>query len=148
MIEITEQMRHLIESAANEGAFCLVATAAPDGWPQISPKGSMMVHDDRTLAFWERARGGTLDNARQNPRVSVYYRNGARKGELPRGSGWRFYGIARICESGPDRDRVMKRTPKAELDRDPKREGVAVLIELTRITDIAGNVLQESSDAP
>jgi hypothetical protein len=41
---------------------------------------------------------------------------------------------------------VMIRTVKAELDRDPERQGVAVLVRLDRITDLAGNVLQQKEE--
>ena len=37
----------------------------------------------------------------------------------------------------------MNRTVQAELDRDPERIGVAVLIKLDRIVELNGNVLQE-----
>ena len=37
----------------------------------------------------------------------------------------------------------MNRTVQAELDRDPERAGVAVLVKLDRVVELNGNVLQE-----
>ena len=56
---------------------------------------------------------------------------------------WRFYGTAVVYESGPIREEVMSRTVEAELERDPERLGVAVLIKVNKIAELAGNVLQE-----
>ena len=38
---------------------------------------------------------------------------------------------------------VIRRTGRAELDRDPERQGAAVLVKPDRIVDLGGNVLQE-----
>jgi hypothetical protein len=43
---------------------CLLATALPNGYAQVSPRGSTMVYDDEHLALWERGRGSTTDNLR------------------------------------------------------------------------------------
>ena len=37
----------------------------------------------------------------------------------------------------------MARTVQAELDRDPERLGVAVLVRVDKITELSGNVLQQ-----
>ena len=37
----------------------------------------------------------------------------------------------------------MDRCVQAELDRDPERLGVAVLIKIDKITDLSGEVLQQ-----
>ena len=58
-------------------------------------------------------------------------------------SRWRFYGTAEVHESGPIRDDVMSRTVEAELERDPDRLGVAVLIKVNKVAELSGNVLQE-----
>jgi hypothetical protein len=38
---------------------------------------------------------------------------------------------------------VKDRCVQAELDRDPERLGVAVLVKIDKITELSGNVLQE-----
>ena len=37
----------------------------------------------------------------------------------------------------------MNRTVQVELDRDPERTGLAILVKLDRVTDMGGNVLKE-----
>lgn len=137
MIKLTDEMRDLLDTALADGYSCLVGTSSRDGWPQISPKGSVMVYDDETLAYWERARRSGLANLLENPKVVVYYSNSEKRIR------WRFYGEASIEESGAVRDDVMSRTVQAELDRDPERQGVAILIRVDQVGELSGNILQQ-----
>ena len=126
MIDLSD-MAEYVDRAHESGLTCLVATASADGRPNIAFKGSMMVWDRDHLAFWERARGETLAHLRENPRIAVVYRNKAA------GKAWRFYGVAEVHESDPLREQVMARTIPDELERDPERKGVAVLIRVDRV---------------
>ena len=137
MIKLTEEMKELFDTALADGFACLVGTATKDGQPQISPKGSVMVFDDETLAYWERAKRSGLANLEENPKVVVYYSHPVKRIR------WRFYGEASVHESGPIREDVMSRTVQAELDRDPEREGVAVLIRVDQVGELSGNILQQ-----
>lgn len=143
MIKLTPLMSELISQAPRDGLHCLIATATQDSWPQIAPKGSLRVLDEQSLCYWERSLGHVYDSLRANPRVTVYYRNAARKDDLPRGAGWRFCGLASVVQSKGDRQRVIALMPKDEMDRDLDRKGSAILIKVVRITDIFGNVVQE-----
>ena len=143
MIKITEQMKRLIELAPSEGVFCMVATISGEGWPHMGPKGSMMVHDEQTLVYWERGLKTTHDNIGANPRMSVYYRNSKRRDELPSGAGWHFYGFGEIHRGDAVWQEILALVPKIELDYDPDHNGAAILIRLHRITDANGGVLQE-----
>ena len=71
MIELTDEMKGLLYSALADGFTPVVGTASKDGWPQISPKGSVMVYDKETLAYWERAKRSAMENLEENPRVVV-----------------------------------------------------------------------------
>ena len=51
MIKLIDQMHELIDNALANGCPCILATAAPDGEPDIGYKGSMMVFDDESLAY-------------------------------------------------------------------------------------------------
>jgi len=126
MIDLSE-MAEYVDRAHENGLTCLVATASADGRPNIAFKGSMMVWDRDHLAFWERAKGETLAHLRENPRIAVVYRNKAA------GKAWRFYGVTEVHESDPLREQVMTRTIPDELERDPERKGVAVLIRVDRV---------------
>ena len=137
MIEMTGEMKEMVDRANADGIACTLGTADRDGQPQLSLKGSVMVFDSETLAYWERSKRTALENVAENPKVVILYNN---MGERIR---WRFYGTAVVHESGPIREEVMARTVQAELDRDPERLGVAVLVKVNKIGELNGNVLQE-----
>jgi len=137
MIDMTGEMQELVDRANGDGFSCTLGTADKNGQPQLSLKGSVMVFDFETLAYWERAKRSALENVAQNPKVVILYNNPERRIR------WRFYGTAVVHESGPIRDAVMSRTVQAELDRDPDRLGVAVVVRVDKISELSGNILQE-----
>jgi hypothetical protein len=90
---------------------CLVGTVLPNGYAQITPRGSTMVFDDRHLALWERGKGSTTGNLADGSKVTVYFRKPSLRGDgtLPAGGIARFYGIARLHKSGPQYEEVWRR---------------------------------------
>jgi hypothetical protein len=66
---LTPDMKRIIE----EQRLGFVATAAPDGTPNVSPKGTFVVLDDETIAFGEIRSPGTIRNLRTNARVEVNF---------------------------------------------------------------------------
>ena len=96
MIKITPVMKDLLDKALADGTPCLIGTASKDGHPQISPKGSVAVYDDHTLCYWERSHRTSQQRIGENPYVTVYYRNPARKENPYRASCIRFHGKARL----------------------------------------------------
>lgn len=127
MIDLSE-MAEFVDNAAAQGVPALVATSGADGQPNLAFKGSLMVWDKDHLAFWERAKGDTLTDLQENPKIAAVYRN------REAGKMWRFWGEVQLLESGALRDEIMGRTIQAELDRDPERTGVAVLIRIDRVS--------------
>lgn len=138
MVKISATLAALVDAALADGVPCLVGTVSRDGRPQISPKGSVLVLDETTLAYWERSLRGAATNVGANPFVVVYYRNPAKADLLPRGAAVRFHGTATIHESGPLRDTVWERTVPAERERDPERKGVAVVVRVDTLEDLTG----------
>jgi len=135
MISISDQMKELIDNALANGSPCILATVSADGEPDIGYKGSMMVFNNESLAYWERTKRVHMKNVKENPRVIVLFRDAKTK------AAWRFHGTATMHESGPIRDQVMARTVKDELDKDPERKGASVVIRLDKITNMGGQVL-------
>ena len=87
---LTADMKRIVE----EQLLGFVATTAPDGAPNVSPKGTFFVVDDNTIAFGEIRSPGTIRNLRTNPRIEVNFVDPfVRKG-------FRFAGTARIIERG------------------------------------------------
>jgi pyridoxamine 5'-phosphate oxidase-like protein len=143
MIQMTAEMGRWLDLAPEDGAPCLVGTSTKDGRPQISPKGSVALFDPETLSFWERSFRSSYGAIEENPQVVVYMRNPKRK-EIPhRGAALRFHGVARIATSDAERERAWQLSSKGEQERDPERKGVAILIRVDLIEDLAGTVVME-----
>lgn len=121
----------------------LVAVALPDGFAQVSPRGSTMVFDDEHLALWERGKGSTNAALQDGTKVTVFFRKPALResGQLPKGGIARLYGTARIHRSGGIYDEVWRRLIQPEKDRDPEKRGFAVLIDVERVEDLDGDPL-------
>ena len=122
---------------------CLVATVLPNGFAQVTPRGSTMVYDDDHLALWERGQGSTTANLQNGTKVTVFFRKPALReaGILPKGGIARFYGTARLYRSGPIYEEVWTRLIQPEKDRDPDKKGFAVLIEVVRAEELDGTPL-------
>ena len=87
---LTPDMKRIVE----EQRLGFVATAAADGTPNVSPKGTFVVLDDKTIAFGEIRSPGTIRNLRVNPRIEVNFVDPfVRKG-------YRFAGKAAVVERG------------------------------------------------
>jgi predicted pyridoxine 5'-phosphate oxidase superfamily flavin-nucleotide-binding protein len=127
MIELTDEMKELLDSSLADRMPVMVATASKAGVPDISFKGSAMVWDREHLAFWERYHGETERNLVENPHVTLYYRNPDKR------IGWRFFGTAELLTEGELREQIMARVNEIELSRDPERKGTAVLIRVDRV---------------
>jgi hypothetical protein len=123
---------------------CLVATVLPDGFVQVTPRGSTMVVDDEHLGLWERGQGSTSANLGNGTKVTVFFRKPQLResGLLPKGGIARFYGTAAIHRSGPVYEEVWKRLVQPEKDRDPDKKGFAVLIRVQRAEDLGGKPLE------
>lgn len=130
------------------GAFpanvCLVGLVMPDGYAQISPRGSTMVYDEQHLALWERGKGSTNKLLQDGTKVTVFLRKPQLReaGILPKGGVARFYGTAKLHRSGAAYDKVWQQLVQPEKDRDPEKKGYAVLIKLERAEDLDGQPLK------
>jgi predicted pyridoxine 5'-phosphate oxidase superfamily flavin-nucleotide-binding protein len=84
--QLTEDMRAVIESAH----LCFAATVTPDGRPNLSPKGTIRVFDERRLCFLDIASPTTRSNLERNPWIELNVVE-----HLSR-RGYRFYGRATL----------------------------------------------------
>ena len=134
--ELTDEMREAFANAITDRAPVMVATSGASGMPDLAFKGSAMVWNDDHVAFWERALGTTLQNMRENPQICLMYRN-AEKRQV-----WKMFGVCELHDSGELRQQVMDRTIQLELDRDPDRKGVAVIIRIDKVIQL-GQVIME-----
>ncbi len=87
---LTDEMRRLIE----EQRLGFVATANPDGSPNLSPKATFVAVDSHTIGFAEIRSPRTLANVQRDGRVEVNFVDPfARRG-------FRFRGAARFVMRG------------------------------------------------
>jgi uncharacterized protein len=66
-MRLTDEMKRMIEHLR----LCYVATATPDGKPNLSPKGTLKVWDDETVVFADIASPTTIRNLRVNPFIEI-----------------------------------------------------------------------------
>ena len=123
----------------------LVATVLPNGFAQVSPRGSTIVFDDEHLALWERGKGSVNAQLKDGAKVTVFFRKPELReaGILPLGGIARFYGTVKVFKSGPVYDEIWKRLVQPEKDRDPEKKGYAVLIQVDRAEDLIGQPLSQ-----
>ena len=123
---------------------CLVATVLPNGFAQVTPRGSTLVFDDTHFSLWERGRGSTADNLADGTKVTIYFRKAQLRadGILPKGGIARFYGTAQVHKSGPTYEAVWTRLIQPEKDRDPDKKGFAVLIQVERAEELDSTPLK------
>src|SRR2546430_17534189 len=81
---------------------CLVATVLPNGFAQVTPRGSAMVYDDDHLALWERGKGSTNTNLVNYSKVTMFFRKPQLRepGVLPKAGIARSYGTAAVHRPG------------------------------------------------
>jgi hypothetical protein len=123
----------------------LVGTVQPNGYAQITVRGSTMVYDDEHLALWERGRGSTNAAIQNGTKITVFFRKPPLResGLLPRAGVARFYGTAEVHKSGPVYDRVWDKLIEPEKKSDAEKKGYAVLIKIERAEDFGGNPLPQ-----
>lgn len=138
MIQLTDEMRERIGKAFKEKKYCVWATTSRDGFPDISFRGSTFVWDDEHIAFWDRSRGLNTKNLEESGKVCMLYFDSTAR------VGWRFYGKATLYKEGEMREKIMGRTIKDELDKDPERKGYGVLVRVDKVRRYSGDeVFQE-----
>ncbi|MGH7039614.1 MAG: hypothetical protein ACREFK_13125 [Stellaceae bacterium] len=127
-------------NSAYPAHVCLVGSVLPDGFAQMTPRGSTMVFDDAHLALWERGKGSTSGNLADGAKLTIFFRKPQLRedGVLPKGGIARFYGRAQVHRSGPAYEEVWRRLVQPEKDRDPEKKGFAVLIAVERAEDLDG----------
>jgi hypothetical protein len=83
-----------------------VATAAKDGTPNVSIKGSLRLLDDEHLVFADIYSLKTRKNLQENPRVAIMvYEEAGRRGYM-------FKGSAELLANGPLYDKTVENMKK------------------------------------
>ena len=143
MAKIPEYLWDHINNAYPKNV-CLISTVLPDGFAQVSPRGSVVVYDPDTLAYWTLGSGSIRDTLQDGAKVTVFFRDPElpEQGILAPRGGARFFGTASLHASGEVRDRVWELQGAAIRGRDPDGQGSAVLVRIERSEDLAHQPLE------
>ena len=132
---LTLDMKRIIE----EQRLGFVATAAPDGTPNVSPKATFIVLDNSTIAFGEIRSPGTLRNLTANPRVEVNFVDPfVRKG-------YRFAGTASVVERGSPGYAALLGRFQSSLE--PRMRAI-VVISITKARPIISPAYDDGTTEP
>lgn len=101
-IQLTQELKDFI---ARTDIVRILATASPDGVPNIGPKGSISLCDDQSLVYIEGIGKHHYENVKQNPKVAIACVHWESK------EGYRFVGEAEVHSSGPLYERLTARLP-------------------------------------
>src|SRR5215510_7805556 len=97
-IALTSDMRAVIQSAH----LCFAATVTPEGHPNLSPKGTIRVWDDRHLFFLDIASPATRANLAAHPWMELNVVD-----QLSR-RGYRFFGPSSLHKDGEVFDKAVR----------------------------------------
>ena len=128
MIKLSDELKHRLVNALNDGVAVVVGYVDRDGDPHVSPYGSLHASGDDQLALWVRnPEGDLIGGIARNPKVAVFY------AQLSSRTFVRFKGRARVATDAATRAHVFEGMHPFEQRGDPERKGVAVLIDLDQV---------------
>ena len=128
MAKLTEDMKALVSS---QQAF--IATASPDGVPNIGPKASTHVLDDEHIVFYELTGGRTWENLQNNPSVAIAVVDRSKM------QGYRFVGKAEFISEGELYEGAKK---LAEMLKSPAPPKAAVKVKVEEIYNLGAGGLK------
>ncbi len=118
MAKIPQEIQDFIK-----GKMGWVSTAALDGTPNATPKGSVRVIDDEHLVFADLFSCKTRENLKANPKVAVtVIEEKSLKGYQLKGSG-------EMLTAGPIYDEVAERVKKAPRVMPPLKYVVRITVD-------------------
>ena len=97
MITISEEIKNFV----NSQKLGYVATVSKDGTPNLSPKGTIVVMNESTLAFADIRSPQTIQNLQDNPSVEINVVDPFQR------LGYRFKGDGKIINEGSEFDKIL-----------------------------------------
>ena len=97
MITISEEIKNFV----NFQKLGYVATVSKDGTPNLSPKGTIVVMNESTLAFADIRSPQTIQNLQDNPSVEINVVDPFQR------LGYRFKGEGKIINEGLEFDKIL-----------------------------------------
>ena len=97
MVIITEKIKNFV----NFQKLGYVATISADNTPNLSPKGTIIVLDESSLAFADIDSPQTVENLKRNSSIEINVVDPFSR------RGYRFKGIAEIISTGDKFDKII-----------------------------------------
>ena len=97
MVTISEEIKNFV----NSQKLGYVATVSKDGTPNLSPKGTIIVMSESTLAFADIRSPQTIQNLQDNPSVEINVVDPFQR------LGYRFKGEGKIINEGLEFDKIL-----------------------------------------
>lgn len=133
-VVLDDDMRAVVESAR----LCFVATVTPDSKPNLSPKGTIRVLDDRRLFFLDLASPQTRKNLAASPWMEINVVDATSR------RGYRFFGKA-----SAHKDDDVHRAAVERITRDDATtydDNGAVVLEVDRVLPLVSPGYVEDMD--
>jgi hypothetical protein len=129
-IVIPERIRALISTASADGHPVVAGSVDPDGQPELAYYGSIQPFEAGRLVLWARPPAHVADRLSTYPKMSFLYWNRDERIMA------RLYGTALVVDEPERRNAIFEAAPPVEQARDQERRGVAIEVELTRVTGV------------
>jgi len=138
VIQLTDEMKRLVNNAREDGFPSIVATSSTDGTPNAGYIGTVLAVDDSTFVYRDRTRRQPLEHIEENAKVILLFRNATVD------AGWKFRCTASVERQGTVYYEMTQRLADAGLINDPEMVGAAIVVlRIDQVLTLFGEVLQE-----
>jgi hypothetical protein len=133
-LNLTGDIATTIDGSVLRGRPLAVGFVRDDGSPSVSFRGGTYVYSPTELAIWVRKRdSGLVPAIAERPRVSLVFLE-------PDGPGAHYLAFEGRARVAPELDdEVYAAIVEAERERDPERQGVAVIVEIDTVAGMGDN---------
>ena len=120
---LTNEIKDFIE----QQKLGYVATVSPDNTPNLSPKGTISVWDDKHLVFADIKSPKTMANLEKNPSLEINVVDPITR------KGFRFKGTGTILSSGQEYDKIISHYSNMGIK---SKIGRVVLIKVANVHEV------------
>ncbi len=120
---LTNEIKNFVE----QQKLGYVATVSPDYTPNLSPKGTISVWDDKHLVFADIKSPKTMANLEKNPSLEINVVDPITR------KGFRFKGTGTILSSGQEYDKIISHYSNMGIK---SKIGRVVLIKVANVHEV------------
>jgi hypothetical protein len=128
-VALDDEISQAINGALDSGHSVIAAYVDRDGQPQLSFRGTTQVYSADEVALWIRnPEGGLVAALPNNQRLAFFYHDPGTR------TNYQIQGRGRVESDSQVRAVVFDNSPEREQAIDPERRGVAVVVDVDRVT--------------